>query len=171
MKHIITVALIVLTCITSTVWAQKDKKRASSHETVKNEMMSITYGRPAKKGRVIFGDNALVPYGKVWRTGADEATEITLNKPCMFGDKKVEAGTYTLFTIPGKSEWTVILNKKLGQWGAFGYEQVKDQNVLETTVKAEQQGTVTEVFTIEPKKEGIRMSWDNTTIFIPVRSI
>ena len=73
---------------------------------------------------MIFGE--LVPYGKVWRTGADEATEITFYKDVMFGGKEVKAGTYALFTIPNKDSWDIILNKGLHQWGAFTYDDKMD---------------------------------------------
>ena len=73
--------------------------------------MKVIYSRPQKKGRDVFG--GLVAYGKVWRTGADEATEIKLMKDYKFGDKTVKAGTYSLFTIPGEKEWTIILNSCL----------------------------------------------------------
>src|SRR5689334_20084655 len=78
----------------------------SPHETVEGKDISVTYGRPYKKGRDIFG--GLEPYGKVWRTGADAATEVTFKKDGTFGGKPVKAGTYTLFTIPNEKEWTVI---------------------------------------------------------------
>lgn len=167
MKNLFALAFILLVSIPAG-FAQK-KQRVSAHETVKNNLMSVTYGRPSKKGRVIFAADGLVPYGKIWRTGADEATEITLNKGCLFAGMQVNAGTYTLFTIPGSNEWKVILNKKLGQWGAFGYEGVKDQDVLQGTVKAEHMDKTVETFTIEVEKDGLRLMWDQTMVFIPVK--
>lgn len=89
--------------------------------TVQIEMlpptMKIVYGRPLKNGRTIFG--GIIPYDKVWRTGANEATEITFYKDVVFGGQAVKAGTYSLFTIPGKKEWTFILNKDLDIWGCL----------------------------------------------------
>src|SRR5574343_608492 len=78
----------------------QEKKPASPRETVSSDQVSVSYGRPSKKGRVIFGE--LEKYGKVWRTGANEATEITFKKDGMFGGKSVKSGTYTLFTVPEK---------------------------------------------------------------------
>src|SRR5689334_21166928 len=78
--------------------------------------IQVNYCRPSKKGRVVFVQ--LGPYRKVWRTGANDATDITFTQPVTSGDKPVEAGTYTLFTIPQPDQWTVILNSELDQWGA-----------------------------------------------------
>jgi hypothetical protein len=86
--------------------------------------MKIAYHRPGVKGRKIWG--ALVPYGKVWRTGANEATAITFGEDVTVGGKDVPAGTYMLATIPAEEEWTVILNKDAKQWGAFEYKEGDD---------------------------------------------
>lgn len=86
--------------------------------------IEIVYSRPGVKGRTIFG--GLVPYDKVWRTGANEATRITFSTAVKFNGADVPAGTYGLFTIPGKDEWTVILNKTPSQWGAFHYDEKAD---------------------------------------------
>jgi hypothetical protein len=93
--------------------------------------VKVTYGRPHKKGREIFGE--LVPYGKIWRTGANEATEITFTNDVLINKKKLKAGTYTIFTIPEKDKWKVIFNSDLGQWGAYNYNA--DKNVLEVDAK------------------------------------
>ena len=146
----------------------KDETRVSKHTTVSVGNISITYGQPSKKGREIFG--GLVPYGQVWRTGADEATEITFTKPCLFGGKQLEAGTYTLFTIPGKTEWTIILNKQLKQWGWFGYDKVKDQDRMKVTVPSKQTDDVVETFTITPRADGFLMEWDKTSVFVPAKA-
>ncbi|MCI0412280.1 DUF2911 domain-containing protein [bacterium] len=84
----------------------------------------VTYGSPGVKGRKIFGD--LVPFGAVWRTGADEATTITFSDDVVVQGHPVAAGTYSLFTIPEKTEWTVILNKENNQWGAYRYNKSMD---------------------------------------------
>jgi hypothetical protein len=86
--------------------------------------VTIAYCRPGVKGRTIWGD--LVPYGQVWRTGANEATTITFSTDVTVAGKQVPAGTYGLFTIPGKDAWTVILNKGAKQWGAYEYKQAED---------------------------------------------
>lgn len=142
------------------------KDRVSKHTTVKGDLMSITYGQPNKKGRVIFG--GLEPFDKVWRTGADEATEVTFNKNVTFGGKKVKAGTYTLFTKPGRQKWDIILNSKLGQWGAYEYDNTKD--VVTVTSPVKQLDKVVETFSIEIMKTGINMAWDQTSVFVEVKA-
>lgn len=164
MKSIITLAIAFIFSV-GTLTA---KDRVSPHTTVKGDHMSITYGQPSKKGREIFG--ALVPYGQVWRTGADEATEITFDKDGSFAGKMVKAGTYTLFTIPGKSNWTVILNSKTGQWGSFGYENVKENDVLKAEVPSTvSNGDATEQFTITINDHVVKLMWDKTTVSIPAK--
>ena len=89
----------------------------------------------------------------------------------MFAGRQVNAGTYTLFTIPGTNEWKIILNKKLGQWGAYEYEKVKDQNILDGNATVKNLDKAVEVFTIELKADGMYMMWDKTSVFIPVKPI
>ena len=172
MKQTISLALVMLLAIGGAF--AKDKERASKHTTVKGNDISITYGQPNKKGRLIFGDkteSALVPYGEVWRLGADEATEITLSRDCLFADHQLKAGTYTMFVIPNRSEWTVILNSELKQWGAFGYDKIKDKNVLTASVAATQQDKPVETFTISIKQGGFKMEWDKVSVFVPVKAL
>lgn len=140
--------------------------RKSPHDTVSNAHVKVTYGRPAAKGRVVFGE--LEKYGKVWRTGADEATEITFMHDMDFAGKPVKAGTYTLFTIPTETNWTVILNSKLGEWGAYGYEKIKGQNVLEATVSSKKLSNVVEQLTITPTNTALVIAWDKTEVSIPM---
>lgn len=131
--------------------------------TVKYEStyIKVTYGRPHKNGRKIFGD--LVPYGEVWRTGANEATEITLTKDVIIGKKRLKAGTYTIFTIPEKDTWKVIFNSDLGQWGSYNYNSAK--NVLEVDADVTEIKEIYEPFTIEfqiqDDKVNMLMMWDN----------
>ncbi|MBS1690104.1 MAG: DUF2911 domain-containing protein, partial [Bacteroidetes bacterium] len=104
----------------------------------------------------------------VWRTGANEATEITFKKDGTFAGQHIDAGTYTLFTIPGQDNWEVILNSKLGQWGAFGYDKVKNQNVLEATVPAKHVHKTVETFNIEVNKHSLDLEWEHTRVSIPM---
>lgn len=132
--------------------------------TVKYEStyIKITYGRPHKKGREIFGE--LVPFGKVWRTGANEATEITLTKDVIINKKRLSAGTYTIFTIPEKDSWKVIFNSDLGQWGAYNYNPDKNELVIDAEVTT--LDTIYEPFTIEFQLQddstNLLMMWDKT---------
>ena len=105
-----------------------DADRASKNGRTEGEIAGVgvvlEYGRPNVKGREIWG--GLVPYDQVWRTGADEATTITLSADAMVEGEPLAAGTYALFTIPGEDEWTVIFNKTAKQWGAFRYDEGED---------------------------------------------
>ncbi len=141
--------------------------RKSPHETVSSDHVSVTYGRPYAKGRDVFG--GLEKYGKVWRCGADEATEITFNKDGTFGDKPVKAGTYTLFVIPQEKEWTIILNSELKQWGAYNYEKIKDKNVLETKVPSMATAGKVEQLTITTSNDAVTIAWDDTMVKVPVK--
>lgn len=130
-------------------------------------MIRIIYSRPQKKEREIFGD--LVPYGEVWRTGANEATEITLYTNMTVDGKQLSAGTYTLYTIPTKEEWTVIINKDVNVWGAYDYDEAKD--VLRVNVPAEQTAAPVEAFsmTFQPIENGanLLMGWGNAYVEVP----
>ncbi len=86
--------------------------------------IEVNYSRPSVKGRTVFG--SLVPYGEVWRTGANTATKLTLSTDVKLGGTAIPAGTYELFTIPGKTEWTVIVHKNMSQWGAYRYDAKND---------------------------------------------
>jgi hypothetical protein len=100
----------------------------SPRVTAEGTNVSVAYGQPSKKGRLLFGKEdtqSLEKYDKVWRTGANKSTEITFKKDGKFGGKDVKAGTYSLFTIPGEKQWTVILNSVVGQPGASEYEKNK----------------------------------------------
>jgi len=135
----------------------------------KESFMRIIYSRPKKNGRKIFGN--LVPYGEVWRTGANEATEITFYKDVTFGGQKVKAGTYTLFTVPNEKEWTVMLNSDLNQWGAYRYDDSK--NVAEITVTPKATAANVETFSITSNSKNgnynLMLGWDDTYIEIPVK--
>ncbi|MEP7323731.1 MAG: DUF2911 domain-containing protein [Saprospiraceae bacterium] len=143
------------------------EKIASPKMTADNALLKVVYGAPSKKGRNVFG--GLEPYGKVWRTGANEATEITFKKDVMFGDKSVKAGTYTLFTIPTEKEWTIILNSELHQWGAYGYDKVKDKDVAQIKVTPTALMDVQELFVIKPTDKGFDIVWDKTSVSVPVK--
>ncbi|MFQ5778141.1 MAG: DUF2911 domain-containing protein, partial [Terriglobia bacterium] len=104
---------------------------ASISQTIGVTEVTISYGRPGVKGREIWG--ALVPYGQVWRTGANEATTISLSTGVIIEGQKLAPGTYALFTIPSANEWTLIFNKTAQQWGAFSHDA--SQDALRVTVK------------------------------------
>ena len=132
--------------------------------------IKIVYGQPYKRGRDIFG--TLEPYGEIWRTGANEATEITTTKDIIFGGRKLSAGTYSLFSIPRENEdWTIIINSGLGQWGAFEYEEEYD--VIRIDAPAVKKDIITEAFTIQfseivDDSTNIIIRWDQTEVKVPV---
>ncbi len=140
-------------------------------KTAENNYVKCTYGQPLKKGREIFGN--LVPYGKLWRTGANEATEITFTTNIQIGETQLLAGTYTLFSIPNKDKWTIILNSELGQWGDFTYDANK--NVLTYDASVSTNSDIYEGFTIqfEDVNNGFNMLllWDNTKVAVPIQKI
>lgn len=132
MKSMLMVILIL------TLGFSQEKKPQASPRATNSQMIGLTkvtidYGRPAVKGRTIFGD--LEKFDKVWRTGANEQTEIEFSTDVMLNGKKVAKGRYSLFTIPKKgNKWTVILNKDLGQWGAYAYKEANDLMRFEVDV-------------------------------------
>jgi hypothetical protein len=132
---------------------------------VADKAVRVIYSRPQLKGRSV---ESLAPAGKVWRTGANEAAEITFYKDAMFGTEKVKAGTYALFTIPGKNEWTVILNAKVNQWGSYSYD--KSADVARTTAKASTASESLEAFSIAFDDAGnLHMGWGNVRVEVPVK--
>jgi hypothetical protein len=128
----------------------------------------VIYSRPQKNGRLIFGD--LVEYGKVWRLGANEATEIEFFRSVKIGDKKVEKGRYTLYAIPAEDTWTIILNKDNDTWGAFKYDEQKD--VLRTSVPVQKlnEGVEALAMTFEKSDSGCNLiiAWDNIKASLPI---
>jgi hypothetical protein len=133
-------------------------------------IVRVTYSRPQKNGREIFGN--LVPYGKVWRTGANEATEIKFYRDAELGGKRVKAGSYSLFTIPGQKEWTIILNSDLDYWGAYSYNEKND--VLRVMAPASHLGNTLENFTIQfadtGEKQGVmKLAWDKSVVEVPIK--
>lgn len=107
--------------------------KATVSQTIGLTTITITYSRPGVRGRTVWGD--LVPYGQVWRTGANEATTIEFTDDVLVEGHRLPAGKYSLFTVPGEKEWTVIFNREWNLWGAFTYDQVKDKEVLRIQVR------------------------------------
>ncbi len=163
MKQILSFTLLLF-CF---LGALAQEQMLSPKATAKGNDIEITYGQPSKRGRVIFGE--LVPYGEIWRAGANEATEITFKKDMSFAGKQVKAGTYALFTIPKEKEWKVILNGKLGQWGAYDYDKYKSLNVLEATVPVYHTDAVADKLTYTVTDKAVIIEWDKTGVSIPVK--
>lgn len=149
--------------------------QASPSATMKERVgftdVEVEYARPSVKGRKIFG--GLVPYGEVWRTGANSATKITFGTDVKFGGSDVPAGSYALFTIPESGEWTVILNKAEGQWGSYAYDAKNDQ--LRVKVKPVALTEVVESMTIglsglSDDAATLNISWDKTRVPIKLQT-
>lgn len=169
MKNYLFAIALLLTTVSLTQ-AQDKKPPKSPRITAESpdKNIKVMYGQPSKNNRVVFGESGMEKYGKVWRTGANEATEVTFKNDVMFGGKMVKAGSYALFTIPGEKEWSVILNSTLGEWGAFGYEKIKDKDVAMIKVPVSMNKTPVEKLTITPANSSIAIAWDNMTVSVPV---
>ncbi len=136
---------------------------------VEDTYIKITYCRPHKRGRKVFG--GMIPYGKIWRTGANEATEMTITKDIIIGGKRLRAGTYSLFSIPNIDEWTVIFNRGLGLWGAYEYD--KNQDVVRFNVDVEKTNKTYQPFTVEFEQTSeitkLLLIWEETKVSIPIQ--
>lgn len=123
----------------------------------------VQYGRPEVRGRPIFGE--LVPYGAVWRTGANEATTFTVDKAIMVEGKALAAGTYSLLTVPTETSWTIVFNSVPGTWGTNGYNASKDVLRVDVTASV---GEMTEVMTFSAEGDVLTLSWDKTMVPIKI---
>ncbi len=131
--------------------------------------IELTYSRPAAKGRKIFGD--LVPFDKIWRTGANGATLIKFNQPVQIMNKAVDTGSYALYTIPGAENWTIILNKGVKNWGTAGYSESDD--VIKISIPRSRLKNYVENFTmgfanLKPESCELQMMWEKTAVSIPI---
>jgi hypothetical protein len=142
---------------------------AAVSQTIGVTDVRITYGRPSMRGRTIFGD--LVPYGELWRTGANEATTIHFEHNVQIEGQPLMAGTYSLFTIPGEDEWTVVFNRTENQWGAYNYDASQDALRVEVPAAPTAQSWEMMTFTFEnvTDSEGHAvLYWANTRVPIPI---
>jgi len=131
--------------------------------------IEINYSRPSMRGRKIFGD--IIPYGKIWRTGANAATKIKFGEDVEIAGQKIKAGEYAMYTMPDKDQWRIILNTGTGNWGADGYS--KENDVARFTVKSIAMETEVQTFTIEISDITfttckIEMMWEKTKVVLPV---
>jgi hypothetical protein len=139
-------------------------------QKVGNTEVMVKYAKPSVKGRLVFGtkeQKALVPYGEVWRTGANDATIIEFSNDVTIQGKPLAKGVYSLFSIPGTTEWMVIFNSDAKQWGAYTYKAEKD--VLRVTGKVSEHA-MTEQFNISVSPQGqISLDWDKSSVSIYVK--
>jgi hypothetical protein len=164
--------ILTATMLAPSAHAQLKLPRVSPAATVTQTLgltdLTVTYSRPGVKGRVIWG--GLVPYDQPWRTGANEATRFTTTDSVQFGGKELAAGGYSLFTIPGKDEWIVVINSEKDLWGAYEYKPEKD--VLRVTVKpaaAEPQEWMEFSFEdLAPGSANLVLRWDKLRVAVPI---
>jgi hypothetical protein len=165
-------------CITmNTRQLPLDKRKSpldSVSFTVAGKAVKVCYGRPSLRGRRMLGGEA-VPYGQVWRTGANEPTMIHTTGPITLAGLKVPAGTYSLYTVPGKGEWEIIVNRSTTQWGEESNytDAVKKQELGRAKVKPEIIATPVETFTIRPQPasgdaKALVLEWEQTRVRIPL---
>ncbi len=150
--------------------AQPKSPHESTSVEVGGHKVTITYGRPSLRGRKMIGEHE--PYGKVWRTGADEATTIETDAALDINGLKVPAGKYALFTIPDPQSWTLIINKTAKQWGAFSYKESDDLG--RTKMKVTKLSAPVEQFTIAMTPSGagaftLKLSWQDVEASVPVK--
>jgi Protein of unknown function (DUF2911) len=151
---------LLLLVFIATSFAQ-DKKPASppakAESTIDGVKVTINYHQPSAKGRKIMG--GLVPYGEVWRTGANNTTSIEFSENVKIEGKALPKGKYGLYTVPGENEWVIIINKTI-DWGAYKYKQEDD--VLRVTVKPGKTDSFVETFNIAVEKDKVVLKWENT---------
>ena len=133
-------------------------------------MARVIYSRPQKRDREVFGK--LVPYGEVWRTGANEATELTLYKDMKVADATLKAGTYSLYSIPGETEWTVILNNKTNTWGAYEYTDKEDKVRIKVPVRQAPNTIESLSMAFQESKKGadLLIGWDDSYVKVPFKN-
>jgi hypothetical protein len=169
-----TMAVMALTVFAASSRAQQDKGARSSPpataqcKLADGKTITIDYSSPRMKGRKIFGE--LVPYGKIWRAGANEATTFVTTADLSVGGTTVPAGNYTIFVIPSADKWTLVISKKTGEWGTAYPGEANDQARVDMAV-AKTAGPV-ENFTIDFDQAGggctLQMKWDNTQASVKV---
>ncbi len=173
MKKIFVLIVAIATCYFASAQALKTPS-ASTAQTVKQEFglgsIELTYARPNMKGRTIFGD--LVPYGAVWRTGANSATTLTFSDDVMIGGTTVPAGKYGLLTIPGASEWTVIITKQLDVTSPSAYK--KEMDIVRAVVPVQNLPFPIESFMImfnnvRSNEVDLVIAWDQTIVSLPIK--
>ncbi len=174
MKKIFSIALVAL--LSASLYAQVNMPAPSSTQTIKQAFgmgsIELTYSRPSIKGRKVFEQGSeLAPLGKLWRTGANAATKLRFTDFVTIGGKKIDSGTYVLYTIPNQNEWEIVLNKGVTNWGTDGYKETED--VVRLKVPAMKMSSSVETFTMQfadIKNESceLHLMWGKTAVQIPI---
>jgi hypothetical protein len=142
---------------------------------VSNQPVKVCYGRPSSRGRVMLGGKE-VPYGKLWRTGANEPTVFFTSIPLTVAGIDVAPGVYSLYTVPGKQEWEIIVNRSIAQWGKEDNytPEVKAQELGRAKIKSETVSAPIETFTIRAEPEGsnanLVLEWEKARVKIPFKA-
>lgn len=172
-KILISLAVLALILFIGFQFMSSNTKKASPEVkqsySVGTAKVDLFYCQPSKKGREIFGK--LVPYGQVWRTGANEPTTFETDKNLMIEGKKLLAGKYSLWTIPQKDSWTVIFNKEIPSWGVdFGSKALRNdkEDVLQVVVPVETLTSPQEKLSIEVQANSLIISWDTSKVIVPI---
>jgi hypothetical protein len=172
MKKLFTIALVAAFFLQTNA-QQLATPQPSPTQTVKQNFstgnVELSYSRPAKKGRVVFGD--LVPYGKIWRTGANGATTLTFSEAVTIGGKEIKAGKYGLVSIPNEKKWTLIITKDLNVTSPAAYKEEND--VVRVEVDPMKAPSTAESFTIAfndvtDNSTNLQIHWDNTMASLPI---
>lgn len=174
-KFLSAIAFGFLLLLTTNAQAQKfpgldkspmDEALYPADSKIPTKTAKVIYSRPQLKGRPL---SELAPAGKIWRTGANEATEITFYKDVKLGTTKIKAGTYSLYTVPNEKEWTIILNKDINVWGAYSYKEANDVTRLNVpaTQTEESLEAFSMVFTKGDNGFVLNLGWDKTRVAIP----
>lgn len=168
-------AMAGLTCLFISAEAQVKMPAPSPTQSIKQDFglgsIELTYSRPSAKGRKIYGD--LVPYNKLWRTGANAATRLVFTEPMEIGGKKIDSGTYVLYTIPGIESWEIILNKGIKNWGIDGYKESEDVcrfRVEPVKVKSKLENLTMQFSNIKPETCDLQIMWAKTVVTIPIKA-
>lgn len=168
-----TLSLCLLSSLIFSATAQVKMPAPSPTQIIKQEFgigtIELTYSRPSIKSRKIYGD--LVPFNKLWRTGANTATRLFFSEPVEIAGKKLDSGTYVLYTIPGMDSWDVILNKGLENWGTDGYKETQD--VVRFKIEPMRMKSKLETFTMEfsdvtAETCSLNIKWERTSVSIPL---
>lgn len=181
MKKKIIIGIVAVVVLLAIGFAYLNYRNRSLSPSGKTELaangltVAIPYSRPSVRGRLVFGteeEKALQPYGKYWRLGANESTEITVNKDFTFNGQPMKAGTYRMYAIPGPEIFEIILNSELGKWGAF--EPNHSLDILKTTVPVEHAGTSVEQYTISTVEAdgaiNVVFEWSDIKFVVPIKA-
>jgi hypothetical protein len=163
-------AILVVSNLNAQPGQQKQSPKMTATGKIGQANVTITYCSPSVRGRKIWGE--LVPYNKVWRSGANEATLIETDKDLMVEGKKLPAGKYSLYTIPGEKEWQIIINSQTGQWGIERSGETTrkpEKDVLVVTVKSKRSSAMVESLNYTIGKKGIELKWENLEVPVSVK--